>query len=75
MTLTPDGMRFEPVVPESMSSISISGLRYNKMKLNIQLTGSGDKIKRFKVDGSWSEESFLPPDRTGQVKIEIELSK
>jgi glycogen debranching enzyme len=69
-----EGMVFSPVLAESISQITLRGLSYQDMTLDIKIQGSGKTINEFKIDGQEQSDPFLPLDKKGCVKIEIALS-
>lgn len=69
-----DGIHFSPLVPDALSGErNFNGLKYRNMILNINLIGSGSKIKFFTVDGKASENYFVPCTLSGEHNVTIEL--
>ena len=75
MTFLPHGLAFAPMKPASMfaEKITLRGIRYREMILNIHVSGSGTQIATFSVDGKNSRESFVQGDLTGTHTISITL--
>lgn len=72
---SPRGITFNPFLPQDINEISLLGLKYKKALLDINITGSGNEIKYFYINGKASEEYFLPKDAKGNISIEINLGK
>ncbi|MDP4276100.1 MAG: trehalase family glycosidase [Bacteroidota bacterium] len=70
----PDGLAFEPFVPEPLSgNRSLSHFRYRKAFLDIELSGWGNHIESFSLDGK-QVKPFIPGTIEGQHMINIVLS-
>lgn len=69
----PDALRFEPVLPAGWGPVTLAGLRYREMTLDIRLTGQGTRIRRMTVDGQESASHQIPATPTGGHRVEIEL--
>ncbi len=54
MNFQPNGIKFAPLKPASVfaETISLEGVKYRGMVLNINVSGSGVEIASFEVDGS-----------------------
>lgn len=70
MEFKPDGITFRPLMPEGYHTLKLSGLRYRDMVLDIHITGMGQRIKEFSVNGKHGEAS-IGADTRGNVKINI----
>ena len=46
MRFEPDGLRFQPCVPEGLGRLVLRGVRYRGMLLDVEITGHGTKIRR-----------------------------
>ena len=65
-------MKFSPVIPESFrGSHSLRNFRYRNGTYNISVTGWGDSISSFKVDGAESPDQFIPATMTGNHTVQI----
>ncbi|MFT3785536.1 MAG: hypothetical protein QM770_05155 [Tepidisphaeraceae bacterium] len=73
MRFDPDGLRFEPVLPASWGPVTLSGLRYRDMTLDLRLTGHDTRLKRMTIDGQPVPTPVVPASLTGAHRIEIEL--
>lgn len=69
--LQADGIAFHPFVPRSLSADrSLSGFRFRDMTLDINISGYGDKIKSFSVNGR-KQDPFIPADSKGKLTVDI----
>jgi len=69
-----DGIHFRPFVPKSLKAKrNLSNFRYRQAVLDMSITGYGNEIKTFRLDGVESE-PFFPATLTGQHSIEIVLT-
>jgi len=70
-----DKMNFSPVIPESFNdTYSLSGLKYRNGTYNIKVTGWGDGVMSFKIDGKESADHYIPATTTGNHNIEIVMN-
>lgn len=68
-------LRFNPVIPESWGGKkTLEGFNYRNSTLNVTVTGWGDTISSFKVNGKKQSLTAIPATLTGVQNIEIELS-
>ena len=68
--LTSSGMLIQPYLPQSINELEIHNIPYRKARLNIRISGNGDKIKSFLVNGKESK-NLIPEDMNGEINIEI----
>lgn len=74
MKFETDGIRFAPFVPQSITGDKkISNFNYRKAVLQIDLSGTGNRIKRFMIDDEEQAEAFFPASLTGMHTIKIEI--
>lgn len=75
MQFLPDGIAFAPLKPDSLfaETISLRGVRYRKMVLNIEVSGSGSQVAEFYVDGRRQQEPFIKCDLTGTHSVAISV--
>lgn len=73
MRFEPSGIVFDPCAPSDFKKLSLSQLRYRRMELEIEMTGPGNKIVEFSVDGNPSGTPRLSAEGTGSRSISIEL--
>lgn len=76
MTFLPEGIEFHPVKPPNMfgETISLRGMRYREMILNIHVTGSGSEIASFTVNDHSLQRAFIPAEVKGTHSISITLT-
>jgi glycogen debranching enzyme len=67
------GLRFAPFVPARFSSLSLSGVNYRHSILNITISGHGQKISSFKIDGKALGKPFVDSALTDTHQIEIHM--
>ena len=69
-----DGIRFAPFVPKALAdSRSLDGLRYRDATLNISVSGYGNRIASFKLNGK-EHEPFIPTGIKGENDISIVMA-
>ena len=71
----PDGIEIRPYLPRGINRLSIKGLKFGKMTLDIDLQGQGYRIVDFRVDGRKSANHFIAADETGRRHSEIRLDR
>ncbi|MDP4240937.1 MAG: GH116 family glycosyl hydrolase [Bacteroidota bacterium] len=70
-----NGLRFEPFVPRVMSAKrELNNFRYRNATLDIELTGSGNRIASFELDGKVQKEPVIPPTLTGKHRLKMVLA-
>ena len=74
LDLTEDGLWFSPCVPKALGGRrSLEGFRYRDMLLDITVTGSGNCVKSFRLDGKKLSKPFVPAGMSGRHEVVIEL--
>lgn len=73
MYFRPDGIRFARLMPTGKDKLEIINLAYRQAVLHIIITGKGENISSFKINGQETSEHFLPATATGNQRIEIRL--
>ena len=70
-----DGLAFHPFVPEALAGTrSLEGLKYRNAKIDITVSGYGNHIKSFKVNGK-EQAPFIPADKAkGNMKVDIVMA-
>ncbi|WP_346699537.1 MGH1-like glycoside hydrolase domain-containing protein [uncultured Alistipes sp.] len=69
------GLSFEPYLPQGINRLSIHGLKYGKMLLDIDLKGQGYQIVDLRINGKRSDSHFIPANLTGRQHVEIRLER
>ncbi|MDE6077186.1 MAG: hypothetical protein K2G29_05585, partial [Muribaculaceae bacterium] len=67
-----DGLAFHPFVPKALGAIrSLNGFKYRDANLDITVSGYGNEIRSFKVNGK-EQAPFIPAKKAkGNMKVEI----
>ncbi len=74
--LTPEGILFNPSVPESYrGERSLRNFKYRDATLSIQVSGFGNQIKAFYLNDTLLTTPFFPSNLTGNHSIRIELNQ
>ena len=71
MRFQSDGQALAPALPEGWSDVSLTGVRYRRTVLQIQLHGAGAVVRSFQVDGVEQAEHVLPVGLRGEPRVEI----
>ncbi|MGN6601810.1 MAG: alpha-L-rhamnosidase-related protein [Ginsengibacter sp.] len=70
-----DGLHFRPFVPGALKGKRmLSNFKYQDAVLNITMTGFGNKIKSFMIDGKPSSLHVLPFNLSGAHDVQITLA-
>lgn len=69
----PDGLVFQPFLPQRWGNVTLSGLPYRNAILTIRLEGAGDTIRSFRLDQIPQREPLVPATLRGAHSILIEL--
>ncbi|MBQ3331705.1 MAG: hypothetical protein IJG87_11085 [Ruminococcus sp.] len=78
MNYDEDGISFDPYIPDWMEGpFELSNFKYRASTLTIKLSGEGDRVRSFKVDGTAEDaDSYVfPVNSTGSHIIEIEMEQ
>lgn len=69
-----DGLSFRPFVPKALAAArSLTNFKYRKAVLDINISGYGDKIKSFKLDGKECK-PFVNSNLKGHHTVEIVMA-
>lgn len=69
-----DGLAFHPFVPEALAAErELKGFKYRDAMLDISISGYGNKIKSFKVNGRETK-PFIPANATGHLMVDIVMA-
>lgn len=75
MRFSPDGLRFDPFVPEPYSGTrTLEGFSYREATLDVTMKGYGTRITQITLDGEALDAPRIPADLTGQHDVTILLS-
>ena len=70
-----DQLYFAPVVPENLKADrTVRNFHYRNATLDVTVSGYGDTIKSFKLDGQKMSEAVVPGNLEGHHTVEIEMS-
>ncbi|WP_103960963.1 MGH1-like glycoside hydrolase domain-containing protein [Nonomuraea solani] len=69
--LTPEGMRFSPMMPAHWRDAALNGLRYRDMTLRITVSGGGTTVRSVRLDGR--EVDLVPATLTGHHDVRLTL--
>jgi hypothetical protein len=72
LNFTQQGLRFTPSLPPGWGSVSLTGLPYRDMTLDITLTGAGNAIQSVTLDGH-RQSPLVPATGSGHHKLQITL--
>lgn len=75
ISIDENGLTFSPMVPEWMGEkMSLTGFKYRRATLDIEVKGKGDEIAAIKVNGKKRTPSYvLPANAKGKFHIEITM--
>ena len=69
-----DGLSFRPFVPKALAAKrSLTNFRYRDAVLDINISGSGNRIKSFRLNGN-EHRPFIPSTITGHNTIDIVMA-
>jgi glycogen debranching enzyme len=75
MDFQPNGLALAPKLPAQWGAVSLNGVRYRNMTLDVALSGKGSKIDRVLIDGKASKQAFVPATLTGQHSVVISMKE
>ncbi|MFE7174225.1 glycosyl hydrolase family 65 protein [Streptomyces sp. NPDC057616] len=67
-----DAVRLRPCLPPHWGPVSLRGLRYREMTLDIALSGGGSRVRSCAIDGRPAK-PLLPADGTGHHTLDLVL--
>jgi glycogen debranching enzyme len=73
MRFATSGMELQPLLPPEWGDVSLTGVPYRGMTLNITLTGAGGTVRSFTLDGVETPTHLVPATLTGTHRVEIAL--
>ena len=71
MSFNRKGIIFNPVIVSDYCPLVISGLKYRRAVLSVEIEGNGSGIKSFSVNGVGKRECLVPCDIEGDCRIKI----
>ncbi|MCM1028461.1 MAG: hypothetical protein NC484_02475 [Alloprevotella sp.] len=70
----PEGLRFIPcVAPELGNEVRLTGVAYRDATLDITVSGTGERIASFSIDGFAQESPIFPVGMDGHHTVRIEM--
>ena len=70
-----NGLHFEPFIPKVMAATrKLNNFSYRKAILDIELTGYGNRIASFMLDGKVQKANIVPTGLTGKHVLKIKLA-
>ncbi len=71
-----DGLEFRPFVPKALGGTrTLENFRYRDALLDITVSGYGDRIKSFMVNGKEQKDAFIPEKKAkGRIKVDIVMA-
>ncbi len=69
------GVRFEPCIPEGISSIDLRNVRYRNAILDVAIRGTGTKVTHCTVNGKDAHDRMIPAEATGRQAIAITVAR
>ena len=73
MRFQSDGLALAPALPEGWGDVSLTGVRYRRAVLQIQLHGAGTVVRSFQVDGVEKAEHVVPASLRGDHRVDVVL--
>ncbi|MCG6955326.1 MAG: hypothetical protein LJF04_04970 [Gemmatimonadetes bacterium] len=73
MHFTTRGMELRPLLPAGWGDVTLAGVPYRGMTLDITLTGAGTTVRSFTLDGVETPTHLVPATLTGTHRVEIAL--
>lgn len=71
MRIDENGICFKPAMPNGLSQLSLTGLKYRKTLLNITITGTGSDVGLFEINGIKVKDHRVASSKTGNIDIHI----
>ena len=73
MNFQPNGLNFAPKLPAGWSGVTLQGVRYRNMILDVTLQGRGARIARVEIDGKLSAKPFFAATLSGKHTVVISM--
>ncbi len=75
MSFEPDGLHFDPVIPEVYKGIrTLTNFKYRDATLDIKVDGYGDRMEHILLDGKPLAKGIVPADLSGKHTIDIRMA-
>lgn len=73
MQFSEAGISFQPFLPEGIEELSLLGINYRDVILDIHISGKGNSISQFSINGEPSDKFFIGTETSGKVVLEIKM--
>lgn len=70
-----NGLTFAPVLPGDVHQIHLSGLKYRSAVLDVNVSGSGQRISRMVVNGREIADHRIPANAKGLQRVDITMAR
>ena len=74
MDFTPEGIAFRPALPPGVSRLSLRGLPYRAATLHVTISGTGNQLAEFTLNGRKAERAFLSAQAENEQEIILKVS-
>ena len=69
------GLSLAPKLPANWGDVSLQGVKYRNMTLDISLQGKGARVAQVMIDGKVAKTAFIPATLTGRHTVAIALKE
>lgn len=74
MDFSPQGIAFRPTLPPGVSRLSLRGLPYRAATLNVTISGTGNQLAEFTLNGRKAERAFVSAQAKNEQEIILKVS-
>lgn len=76
LSFQPDGLRIRPALPRGWGPLTLSGLRYRDMTLDITISGAGNTLRSVRFNGNeiHTDSIVIATTMTGHHSIEVDVT-
>lgn len=74
MSIDVDGVRFQPAIPATFTSMRLRDFAYRLMTLDVQISGNGTRIASLRVDDVEQQDHRVPGELTGRHRVTIRMA-
>jgi glycogen debranching enzyme len=69
------GIVFEPVLPDDLRELHLTGIPYRRAVLDVHIGGRGSRISRMTMNGQAAADHRVPASASGHLAIDITLTQ
>lgn len=69
-----DGIMFAPYMPDDYKEVLLENIKYRGMDITVKVSGKGDRIKSFLINGKKNSLAFLPAGLKGKIVLDISMT-